>query len=117
MTLEITYPYVGAGKEPLPMKAQQIWGVAHQVRRQLTPRPNVPLLDLERLTRATKSMRVNGIAVSMHWDLQRTIHDGSGREALGVTEADPAVPGIVIDQRERRADRRSGLSQAIDSGA
>ena len=49
MTLEITYPYVGAGKEPLPMKAQQIWSVAHQVRRQLTPRPNVPRLDLERV--------------------------------------------------------------------
>ena len=96
MTLEITYPYVGAGREPLPMKAQQIWGVAHQVRRQLTPRPNVPLLDLERLTRATKSMRVNGTAVSMHWDLQRPIHDGRGCEALGVTEADPAVPGTVI---------------------
>jgi hypothetical protein len=96
VTLEITYPYVGAGKEPLPMKAQQIWSVANHVRRQLTPRPNVPLLDLERVTRATKSMRVNGIAVSMHWDLQRTIHDGNGREALGVTEADPAVPGMVI---------------------
>jgi hypothetical protein len=96
VTLEITYPYVGAGREPLPMKAQQIWGVAHQARRQLTPRPNVPLLDLERLTRATKSMRVNGVAVSMHWDLQRPIHDGSGCEALGVTEADPGVPGTVI---------------------
>lgn len=96
MTLEITYPYVGPGKEPLPMKAQQIWSVAHQVRRQLTPRPNVPLLDLDRVTRATKSMRVNGIAVSMQWDLQRTIRDGAGREALGVTEADPAVPGVVL---------------------
>jgi hypothetical protein len=96
VTLEITYPYVGAGREPLPMKAQQIWSVAHQVRRQLTPRPNVPLLDLERVTRATKTMRVNGVAVSMHWDLQRTIHDRSGCEALGVTEADPGVPGTVI---------------------
>ena len=96
MTLQITYPYVGPGKEPLPMRAQQIWAVAHHVRGQLTPRPNVPLLDLERLTRATRSMRVNGIAVSMHWDLKRTIHDGRGREALGVTEADPAVPGMVL---------------------
>src|SRR4029079_14303456 len=33
VTLEIAYPYVGAGKQPLPMKAQQIWAVAHQVRR------------------------------------------------------------------------------------
>lgn len=96
MTLEITYPYVGAGREPLPMKAQEIWNVAHQVRRQLTPRPNVPLLDLDRLTSATKSMRVNGIAVSMHCDLQRTIYDGNGLEALGVTEADPGVPGVVL---------------------
>lgn len=96
MTLEITYPYIGAGKEPRPMTAQQIWGVADQVRRQLTPRPNVPLLDLERVTRATSGMRVNSIAVSMHWDLERTIRDGRGREALGVTEADPAIPGVVL---------------------
>lgn len=96
MTLEITYPYIGAGKEPRPMTAQQIWGVADQVRRQLTPRPNVPLLDLERVTRATSGMLVNGLAVSMDWDLERTIRDGRGREALGVTEADPAVPGVVL---------------------
>lgn len=96
MTLEITYPYVGVGKEPLPMKAQQIWAVAHHVRRQLTPRPNVPLLDLERVTRGIKRMRVNGISFAMHWDLQRTIYDENGREALGVTEADPAVPDAVI---------------------
>jgi len=96
MTLEVAYPYVGASKEPRPMTAQQVWGVAGQVRRQLTARPNVPRLDLERVTRATGGMSVNGTAVSMQWDLERIIRDSQGRQALGVTEADPAVPGIVL---------------------
>jgi len=41
MTLEVSYPCAGASKEPRPMKAQEIWSVADQVRRQLTRRPQV----------------------------------------------------------------------------
>lgn len=68
------------------MTAQQVWGVADQVRRQLTPRPNVPRLDLERVTHATGGMCVNGHVVSMQWDLEWIIRDSRGHEALSVTE-------------------------------
>ena len=78
------------------MTAQQIWSVADQVRRQLTPRPNLPRLDLECVVRLTAGMRVNGTDITVHWDLQRCVRDSQGREALGVTEADPALPGAVL---------------------
>ena len=96
MRLEVVYPYDRSSLEPRPMKAQQIWSVAEQVRRQLVLRRTSPCLDLERLIRAAKSMVVNGIAIATHWDFERSVHDGQGREALGVTEADPALPGIVL---------------------
>ena len=41
-------------------------------------------------------MMINGIAIATHWDFERSVHDGRGREALGVTEADPALPDIVL---------------------
>jgi len=96
MTLEVSYPCASANKEPRPMTAREVWAVAEQVRRQVTPRPNIPRLDLDRLTRASAGMRVNGMTIAAHWDFDRSIRDGRGREALGVTEADPAVPGIVL---------------------
>lgn len=95
MTLEVVYPYHRTSLEPRPMKAQQIWSVAEQIRRQLTPR-RVPCLDLDHLVRAAGSIMVNGAAIATHWDLDRVIHDAEGREALGVTEADPALPGLVL---------------------
>jgi len=96
MGLEVTYPYHHASLEPRPMKAQQIWSVADQVRRQIAPRRHVPCLDLDRLVQVAGAMVVNGCAIATHWDFERSIHDGDGREALGVTEADPALPGIVL---------------------
>jgi hypothetical protein len=96
MTIEVTYPHIAAGKEPRPMTAQQIWSVADKVRGQLTPRPNLPRLDLERVVRLPVGMKVNGTDIAVHCDLGRTIRDGQGREALGVTEADPALPGAVL---------------------
>ena len=96
MTLAVTYAHDRSSREPRPMKAQQIWSVADQVRRQLVPSRPVACLDLERLIRAAGSMIVNGIAIATHWDFERSVHDGRGREALGVTETDPALPGIVL---------------------
>ena len=91
MTLAVIYAHDRASREPRPMKAQQIWGVADQVRRQLSPGRPVVCLDLERLIRAAGRMMINGIAIATHWDFERSVQDGRGREALGVTEADPAL--------------------------
>jgi hypothetical protein len=41
-------------------------------------------------------MSVNGIEIVTQWDLDRSVRDGKGREALGVTEADPALPGVLL---------------------
>ena len=38
---------------------------------------------------------MNGIEIVAHWD-PRSVRDGKGREALGVTEADPALPGVLL---------------------
>jgi len=96
MTLQVSYPHDRQSLEPRPMKASEIWSVAEDVRRQFLPRRPVPCFDLERLVRATRNMLVNGTAIATDWDFGRSVRDGAGREALGVTEADPALPGIVL---------------------
>ena len=110
MTLEVVYPYNRASLEPRPMNARQIWSVADQVRRQLVPRRPIACIDLERLIRAAGSMVVNGIAIATHWDLDRSVRDGHGRDALGVTEADPALPGVVLISLKASARCRSARS-------
>lgn len=96
MSIDVAYPYDAASYDPRPLAAREIWSVADQVRRRLTPRPQMPCLDLGRLTRSGQKLRVNGVEYVTHLDFERTVHDGRGREALGVTEADPAVPGAVL---------------------
>ncbi|MCB1500509.1 MAG: ImmA/IrrE family metallo-endopeptidase [Bauldia sp.] len=96
MTLAIAYPHDHRTREPRPMKAREIWGIADEVRQHLLPRRRTPCLDFDRVVRGTRNMVVNGVAISTHWDLDRTVHDGQGREALGVTEVDPALPGVVL---------------------
>lgn len=78
------------------MKAREIWSIAEQVRRQFPSRRPIHCLDLERLIRTTRKMSVNGIEIVTQWDLDRSVRDGKGREALGVTEADPALPGVLL---------------------
>ena len=41
-------------------------------------------------------MSVNGIEIVTQWDLDRSVRDGKGREVLGVMEADPALPGVLL---------------------
>ncbi|MGD9882946.1 MAG: helix-turn-helix domain-containing protein [Reyranella sp.] len=96
VSIDVAYPHDATSYDPRPIKAHQIWSVAEQVRRQLTPRPQMPCLDLGRLTRSGQKLRVNGVEYATHLDFERTVFDGRGREALGVTEADPAVPGAVL---------------------
>ena len=96
MTLQVGYPYDRRSLEPRPLKAREIWSIAEQVRQQfLRPRPR-HCLDLDRLVRAARRILVNGIEIVAHWDLDRSVRDGKGREALGVTEADPALPGVLL---------------------
>ena len=96
MTLQVGYPYDRRSLEPRPLKAREIWSIAEQVRQQfLRPRPR-HRLDLDRLVRAARRILVNGIEIVAHWDLDRSVRDGKGREALGVTEADPALPGVLL---------------------
>jgi hypothetical protein len=67
-----------------------------QVRRQFPSRRPIHCLGLERLIRAIRKMSVNSMEIVTQWDLDRSVRDGKGREALGVTEADPALPGVLL---------------------
>jgi hypothetical protein len=96
MTLRVAYPHDRRSKEPRPLKAQEVWGVAEHVRQQFWPRRPSPCVDLERLVRAARKMVVNGIEIAVHWDLDRSVRDGRGREALSVTEVGPALPGALL---------------------
>jgi hypothetical protein len=94
--LLIAYPHDSRSMEPRPLKAPEIWRVADAVRHQLLPRRATLCIDVERLVRAAKRMSVNGVEIVAHFDLDRVVRDGEGREALGVTEADPALPGALL---------------------
>lgn len=96
MTIEVVYPFVAGGMEPLPLRAQRIWDLAQAVRDQVFPHRRVLCVDVNRIIAAAKRLVVNGIAVATHWDLEREVVDSRGREALGVIEADRAVPGAVV---------------------
>jgi len=96
MTIEVAYPCVRGGLEPRALTARQIWTIAEQVRRQFRPRYGKPSVDVDRLMLASQTMKVNGIAVAAHWDFHRQVRDKDGREVLGMTEADPALPGVVL---------------------
>ena len=96
MTIEVAYPCVRGSLEPRALTARQIWTIAEQMRRQFLPRYGKPSVDVDRLMLASRSMRVNGIVVAAHWDFNRQVRDKDGREVLGMTEADPALPGVVL---------------------
>ena len=96
MTLQVGYPHDRRSREPRPLKAREIWSIAEHVRHQFLPRRPKPCGDLERLVRAARKILVNGIEIVVHWDLDRSVRDGKGREALGVTEVDPALPGVLL---------------------
>lgn len=96
MALRVSYPCTRTTLEPRAMRAAEIWQVAEHVRQQLTRGRPVRRVAIDQLRRDTRSMMVNGVPVRAHWDLDRGVRDGVGREALGVTEADPAVPGSLL---------------------
>jgi hypothetical protein len=96
MALQVSYPCMRPTMEPRAMRATEIWLVADQVRHQLTRGRPLRRLAIEQLRRDTCNMIVNGIPLKAHWDLDRSVRDGVGREALGVTEADRAVPGALL---------------------
>ena len=47
MTLAIAYPHDHRTREPRPMKAREIWGIADEVRQHLLPRRRTPCLRSE----------------------------------------------------------------------
>ncbi len=96
MSIDVAYPFSRLTLEPRPLRATQIWTVAEQVREQVFPGRKAPRLEMARLTEAARRIRVNGTMLVTHWDLQRRVCDEEGREALGVTEADPALPGALV---------------------
>lgn len=96
MTLTIAYPYVRATLEPLRLRTQRIWEIAGIVRNQITAGRRALALDLKRLITKTRHMVVNGTAITTQWDFEQEVLDHRGCGALGVTEADPAVPGTIL---------------------
>lgn len=96
MTLTIAYPYLRTTLEPQRLRTQRIWDIALAVRNQITAGRRSLALDLKRLITRTGRMIVNGSAITTQWDLEQQVLDHRGREALGVTEADPAVPGTML---------------------
>ncbi len=119
MTLKVSYPFDRRSMEPSPLKARDIWDIADGLRRQFLPRRPTLCVDMDRLIRAARKICVNGVEIVTHWDLNRSVSDGKGHEALGVTEADPALPGTLLISlnpgliAERDYLRRSTLAHEL----
>lgn len=119
MSLRVSYACDRRSMAPGPLKAEEIWDIADGLRRQFLPRRPIPCVDMDRLVRATRKLCVNGIEIVVHWDLDRKVRDAEGRDALGVTEADPALPGALLISlnanliAERDYLRRSTLAHEL----
>lgn len=96
MTLTIAYPHVRATREPFALNARRIWEIAAAARNQLVPAGRAPSLDVNRLVSRTRRLVINGMMIATQWKFDRDVRDPQGREALGVTEADPIIPGTVL---------------------
>ncbi len=119
MTLRLAYPHDRRSMEPWPLRAEHVWRLADEVRRQFVPRAASLRVDLDRLIGSARRLLVNGIEMTVHWDLNRPVRDAKGDAALAVTEADPALPGALVISlnaeliAERDYLRRSTLAHEL----
>lgn len=83
-------------REPRPMKAQEIWTFAGDIRRQVLGSAHRRAADVREVADRTGSLLVNGVAFALVWDFDNAVHDEDGRPVMGVCEHDPNEPGQVM---------------------
>jgi hypothetical protein len=112
MPISLTYPHTASG-EPRPLRPQQIWMLASQVRRQLLDDPAARLLDLDDVVERAAEFVVNGVPYSAWWDLDHPVTKSCGTPVMGSTDFDPAAPdGVMVSVNGRELGGRDDLMRS-----
>lgn len=92
----LNYPHFRPSFEPKRLRAEEIWAVGEVARTQIfgaTPRPKI---DVARLIRRSRQLRVNGLAFETHWELGRPVVDDAGNPVMGAVEHDESWPEAAM---------------------
>lgn len=92
----LNYPHFRPSFEPKRLRAEEIWALGEAARRQVfgvTPRPKI---DLTRLIRRSRQLRVNGLSFETHWELGRPVVDDAGNPVMGAVEHDESWPEAAM---------------------
>lgn len=92
----LNYPHFRPSFEPKRLRAEEIWARGEAARTQifgLTPRPKI---DLARLIKRSRQIRVNGLAFETHWELGRPVVDDAGNPVMGAVEHDESWPEAAM---------------------
>lgn len=92
----LNYPHFRPSFEPRRLRAEEIWALGEAARTQIfgvTPRPKI---DLTRLIKRSRQLRVNGLAFEAHWELGRPVVDDAGNPVMGAVEHDESWPEAAM---------------------
>lgn len=84
----IDYPHWRPSFEPRHLRKEEIWKVAEAARRQICGAAGPPKLRVTQLMARTRLLRVNGISIGLHWELEGSLVDDFGNPAMGCTSHD-----------------------------
>ena len=94
MPISIDYPHDARTRAPQSLTPAAIRAIAGRVRRQVVD--GAGAIEPALLADASKSLLINGLALSVAWDFDHPVHDEAGHEVLGVCETDPDMPGAAF---------------------
>jgi hypothetical protein len=96
MPIVLSYPHEPATGAPYPLAAETLWTVAGRLREAVGRKDSPWALSARALVAAAMRLEVNGRRIASLWDFSQRLHDGSGREVLGIFETDPSEPGLAL---------------------
>ena len=107
-TPQLSYRHTRATAKPHYVSRSDVARVASSLRHQLGYRDHHVKIDTQEIASRISRLAVNGIDMTVDWDLEGTVEDETGAAALGSCEYDLAVPGhaliyINMDEIEDRS--------------
>ena len=95
-TPQLSYRHTRATAKPHYVSRADVAQVASALRTQLGYRDHHVKIDTQEIASRISRLAVNGIDMTVDWDLEGTVEDETGAAALGSCEYDLAVPGHAL---------------------
>lgn len=92
----ITYPHFRPSFEPKRLRAEEIWAIGEAARTQICGATQRPKIDITRVIKRSRQLRVNGIAFETHWELGHPVADDTGKPVMGAVEHDESWPEAAM---------------------